>query len=173
MKDWWDYIKIKNVYLRRLYNQIQGYTIDFKTVETYITEHYVVSKICNSCKSIRKRQNITEKRAKGIACEIIPHTYRRQRYSVWGTIYKKGISEEDHWGPLEAGYYTHKIVFFFIWHTVNIISFKIVLCSVLITHMCIKNIKTQTRIFNPSRTEVISGEKGMESKGNKISFKCI
>lgn len=73
MKDWWDYIKIKNVYLRRLYNQIQGYTTDFKTVETYITEHYVVSKICNSYKSIRKRQNITEKWSKGIACKITPH----------------------------------------------------------------------------------------------------
>ena len=42
-------------------------------------------------------------------------TYTSQHYSTWENLQGHGYHQarEDHWGPLEAGYYIHKIVPFF------------------------------------------------------------
>lgn len=89
-----------------------------------------------------------------------PGSYTIQHYSTRETVQGQEHQEAgDHWVHLEASYHTHKIVF----------------CRALKTRVCIKNIKTQTRIYPTSRTVVTSRERrsGWDQRGKKASFKHI
>lgn len=72
-----------------------------------------------------------------------PRSYTSQHYSMCETIQGHEYQETDYCGHVEVSYHMHETVF----------------CSALKTYICIKSIRTQTRIYTTSRTMAASGER--------------